>query len=190
VTAITSSGRNEAESETGKLDGKKVVVMVAPKFVRLIEQHSDTLAGRFHCQLEHCESTRSYTTKVPPEELTVREWEIYKHLGDWLLATPEADLEHTYRQIGARRYRQQVPLAEFVWAIVLAKRNLWEFLESDAFPEGLPEVFGELHFVMMVSRFFDRAIHYAVQGYEEARAQEPHHLTNNEGRTLRAEHAG
>jgi hypothetical protein len=147
--------------------------MVASKFVRLIERHSDALATRLHGQLQQSESTRFYTTRVPHEELIARESEIYQHLGDWLLAKTEADLARWYRELGARRYRQQVPLAELVWAIVLAKQNLWEFLDSEAFPEGLPEVFGELHLMQMVGHFFDRAIHYAVEGYEGARAQEP-----------------
>ncbi len=146
--------------------------MVASKLVRLIERHSDALATRLHGKLEESESTRVFAARVPREEVTARESEIYKNLGEWLLTRTEADLAQRYREIGARRYRQQVPLAELVWAIVLAKQNLWEFLNSEALPDGLPEVFGELDLVLMVGNFFDRAIHHAAQGYQEACEQE------------------
>jgi hypothetical protein len=147
--------------------------MVAPKFVHLIERHSDALATTLHARLEQSELTRSYTSRIPPEEVTARESEIYQNLGDWLLTKTESDVASRYREIGARRYRQQVPLPELVWAILLAKRTMWDFLDSEAFPDGLPEVYGELDLVHMVGRFFDRAVYYAVEGYEEARAQEP-----------------
>jgi len=41
-----------------------------------------------------------------------RVYEIYRHLGDWLLGKNQSDIEQRYREIGARRARQKVPLAE------------------------------------------------------------------------------
>ena len=66
---------------------------------------------------------------------------------------------------------------ELIWAIVLTKQNLWEFLTWKSIVDGPMRVFGELEVVQMVGQFFDRAIYYAAMGYEQAREAE--HLAEN-----------
>ena len=144
--------------------------MLTYRLVRLIETHAEKLASTLLDKVQHSEYTRSFSN-VPPSELEERVTEIYRHLGDWLLAKTDLDLERRYREIGARRCRQHVPLAELVWAIVLAKQTLWEFLSWESVPERLPEVFGELDLLLLMGGFFDRAIHFAVLGYEEAQSE-------------------
>jgi len=79
----------------------------------------------------------------------------------------ELDIEHRYREIGARRARQAVPLSELIQAIVLTKENLWEFLKSESVIDRAVEIMGELELLQMLEMFFDRAIYYAAVGYEE-----------------------
>lgn len=145
--------------------------MLTYRLVDLIQRHSETLAGSLLDNVRRSEFTRSFAAgSVPAEELHDWVGEIYRHLGEWLLAKTDAELERRYRTIGARRYHQQIPLPELVWAIVLAKQTLWEFLSWESVPERPAEVFGELGLLQMMGSFFDRAIHYAVLGYEDARA--------------------
>ena len=146
-------------------------MMLAYQFVRLIETHSDALASKLLDRVQQSSSTRAYSN-VPPKELRQRVYEIYEHLGDWLLGKKDVDIERRYREIGARRYHQQVPLNELIWAIVLTKQNLWEFLTWESIVDGPMKVFGELEVVQVVGQFFDRAIYYAAIGYEQARAAE------------------
>ena len=147
-------------------------MMVTNRLVRLIETHSETLAGSLLYKVQHSPFTKSYGN-LPPEELKERVGGIYLHLGDWLLGKKDLDIQMRYAAIGSRRFHQQVPLAELVWAIVLTRENLWEFLTWESGPERPVEVFGELELLQMLGQFFDRAIHYAVEGYEKARAVEP-----------------
>jgi len=107
---------------------------------------------------------------VPAHELRDRVYEIYRHVGEWLLGKNELDIEHRYREIGARRARQNVPLSEVIQAIVLSKENLWEFLKSEAVTDRAVEIMGELELLQMLEMFFDRAIYYAAVGYEEKTA--------------------
>jgi hypothetical protein len=145
--------------------------MLTYRLVELIQMHSEALAGNLLDNVRRSEFTRSFAAgSVPAEELRERVCEIYRHLGEWLLAKTDVDLEHRYRAIGVRRYHQQIPLPELVWAIVLAKQTLWEFLSWESVPERPADVFGELGLLQMMGSFFDRAIHYAVLGYEDARA--------------------
>jgi hypothetical protein len=145
--------------------------MVTYRLVDLIEKHSEALSAKLLENVRRSEFTRSFAAgSVPAEELRERVCEIYRHLGEWVLSKSNAELEHRYRTIGARRYHQHVPLPELVWAIILAKQTLWEYLSWESVPERPSEVIGELGLLQMMGSFFDRAIHYAVLGYEDARA--------------------
>ena len=144
--------------------------MLAYRLVRLIETHSEGLAAGLLKRVQTSELTRDYH-KVPPEDLQLRVSEIYRHLGDWLLGKSEFDIKERYREIGARRAEQQVPLSQLVWVIVLTKENLWEYLQHEAGMERPAEVFGELEMLQLLDQFFDRAIFYASLGYEQARVR-------------------
>jgi hypothetical protein len=141
-------------------------MMMLYRLVRLIETHSQALAG---CLLERVQSsdlTPDFKNKVPPEELKERVYEIYHHLGAWLMGKDEVHLQQRYLEIGARRCQQRVPLSEMVWVIVLTKENLWEFIKKESVLERPVEVFGELEMLQLLEQFFDRAIYYASVGYE------------------------
>jgi hypothetical protein len=62
-------------------------------------------------------------------------YEIYRHLGEWLIGKDESHLEQRYLQIGARRACQRVPLSEVIWVIVLTKETLWEFITMGCLEE-------------------------------------------------------
>ena len=140
-------------------------MMMFYRLVRLIENHSQALAASLLDRVQNSEATPSYKN-VPPEELKARVFEIYRHLGDWLITKDERDMEARYVEIGARRALQQVPLSQLVWAIVLTKENLWEFIKKQTALERPVEVFGEMEMFEWLDQFFDRAIYYAAIGYE------------------------
>jgi hypothetical protein len=145
-------------------------MMMLYRLVRLIETHSKALAACLLARVQVSEATPEYRN-VPPEELKARVYEIYSHLGDWLVNRDEFDLEQRYLRIGARRARQNVPLSQVAWAITLTKDNLWEFLKRESELERPVEILGELEMLQMLNRFFDRAIYYAAVGYERAVAE-------------------
>jgi len=144
-------------------------MMLAYRLVRLIETHSDALATGLLRKVENSELTREYHN-VPGEELKERVFEVYRHLGDWLLGKSDFDIRERYREIGARRAEQHVPLSQLVWCIVLTKENLWDFLKNESALERPSEVFGELEMLQLLDQFFDRAIFYASDGYEKTLA--------------------
>lgn len=149
-------------------------MIITYRFVRLIEDHSDALAASLLHKVQKSSRTENYG-KVPDEDLKQRVSEIYRHLGEWLLHKNEADIEQRYTEIGARRAHQGVPLSELIWAIVLTKHNLWEFILDEAYPERPVEILGKQELLQLLDQFFDRAIHAAAVGYEwavEASARE------------------
>ena len=148
-------------------------MMFSYRLVRLIEAHADALAAGLEERVQN-NSQVIHFREIPAHELRERVYEIYRHLGEWLLGKNELDIEHRYREIGARRAQQGVPLSEVVQAIVLTKENLWEFLKSEAVMDRAVEIMGELELLQMLEMFFDRAIYYATVGYEEAVARAAH----------------
>lgn len=148
------------------------MMMLTYKLVRLIETHSDTLAAGLLAKVRNSLRLGEYGS-VPPEELQQRVYEIYRHLGEWLLGRREIDLERRYIEIGARRAAQGVPLSQLIWAIILTKENLRDSLKGESAMERPPEVFGRLELLELLEQFFDRAIHYAAIGYEQFQATQP-----------------
>src|SRR5579885_3922900 len=102
-------------------------MMLLYRLVRLIEAHAQALASCLLTKVQESDHTKDFRN-VPQEELRERVYEIYRHLGDWLLGKTEFDIEKRYLEIGARRAEQNVPLSQLIMTIVLTKENLWEFL--------------------------------------------------------------
>ena len=141
-------------------------MMLAYRLVRLIETHYAHLAASL---LERVHSSPLLTDfrRVPSEELQRRVYEIYRHLGEWLINKSHKDIEQRYVEIGARRAAQGVPLSQVSWTIVLTKENLWEYLKNETVMERPTEVFAELEMLQLLDQFFDRALYYAAVGYEQ-----------------------
>ncbi len=147
-------------------------MMLAYRLLRLIETHYDALATGLQQRLQESDKTSDFR-KVPPADFKAAVSEIYRHLGEWLLGKTESEIERRYVEIGARRRQQGVRFSQLVWAIVLTKEYLWEYLKKEALPEKPVEVFGELEVFELLDQFFDRAIYYAGIGYEQELAAEP-----------------
>src|SRR5579863_3223600 len=141
-------------------------MMFSYRLVRLIESHADALAAGLEERVQ-ANPQVTHFSDISAQELKDRVYEIYRHLGEWLLGKNELDIEQRYHEIGVRRAQQKVPLSEVVQAIVLVKENLWDFLKSEAVMDRAVEIMGELELLQMLEMFFDRAIYYAAVGYEE-----------------------
>jgi hypothetical protein len=140
--------------------------MISLRLVREIESHSDELATRLIAQLETSSRT-SDLRKVPIEELRQRIQEILRHLSEWLLTKTGHDMEQRFFEIGERRASQGVALSNLCWAIVLTKGHLWEFLLSQGVMRGPVEIYGEMELLRLLDRFFDHALCFATEGYEQ-----------------------
>jgi hypothetical protein len=54
---------------------------------------------------------------------------------------------------------------------MLTRDCLWRYLRKEAFLDSIVELHAELELQQLLNQFFDRAIYYAIQGYEEAQEQ-------------------
>jgi hypothetical protein len=152
------------------MDSEEIAMMTLYRLVRLIETHSNELASSLLNRVHSSETTPDYYL-VADKDLRERVYEIYRHLGDWLMSRGEFDLEQRYEKIGARRANQSIPFSQVASAIILTKNNLWEFLKLHSEMERPVEAFGELEMLQLLDLFFDRAVYFAAVGYEKAGAE-------------------
>jgi hypothetical protein len=134
------------------------------KLIDLIEDHADELTERMVLKVRQDPRTTAYH-RFDDEELGERARLVYANLGKWLGETSEAGVEEEYFRLGRQRCTERIPLSEVVMALLLTRRNLWHFVEL----QGWDTVFDlrqQLDLELLVVRFFDRAIHHAVRGYE------------------------
>ncbi len=139
------------------------------RLVGVIEKHSHDLTERLVKRLRSDPRTSAYR-RLDDQEMRIRVERVYAHLGQWLGETAEGAVEEEYLRLGAGRCREGIPLSEVVAALLLTRRNLWEFIEEEP-GDTLLELHQKLDLELLVVRFFDRAIYYAVRGYEAHRAR-------------------
>ncbi len=149
--------------------------MLALRLVRLIESHSEMLARGLMTRIMVSAKCNDLH-KVPEQELEERSREIYRNLSDWLLHKTESDIEHTYRRIGRRRAEQGVSFSQFYWAIIMTKEHLWDFLIQEGVTETPLDLQGSFELIRLTEQFFERAIYFVAEEYEEyARKEHGHH---------------
>lgn len=146
-------------------------MLLAYRLLRLVETHADALAAGLLEKIKSSPLLPDYNS-VPPEDLKQEVREIYRHLAEWL-SKAELDVEKRYLQVGGKRAKQGVPLSQVIWAIILTKNNLWDFLKKEAVLDRPAEISGELEVEQLLDQFFDRAVYYAAVGYERCSAVEP-----------------
>jgi hypothetical protein len=141
--------------------------MLAMKLVRLIEAHSEALSRALTQQIRNSDRTTDFRN-IPAEDLRLAATEVYRNLGEWLMQKTEKDIAFRFRAIAARRAAEGIRLHQFVWALMLTRDHLWRFLRREAFADSIVELHAELEMQLLLNQFFDRALYYAVLGYEEA----------------------
>ena len=145
--------------------------MLASRLVHLIENHSEELATGLTAKLNQSERTRDFGN-IPREELQKTTAELYHNLGEWLLKKTEKDIENHFASVAGRRAAEGVSLRQFVWALIVSRNHLYQFLLGRAFADSIFELYNELELQQLLNQFFERAIYYGVAAYEDARERD------------------
>ena len=143
------------------------------RLVQLIEEDAAEMASGLVNKIERDPHAAGYLNHVPAPELWKRVHEIYRHLGEWLFSSTPAEVELRYREIGARRAEQRLPLSQLLHVILATKEFLWEYVRTHRHPvEPVSEVLADLELQLQLDQFYSRAVVFAAAGYEE-RAEQP-----------------
>ena len=138
--------------------------MLIARLVALIEDHADELTARLVRRLREDPRTSEYR-RFDEAELGRRAHDVYAHLGGWLERASEGRVEEEYFRLGNTRRTEGIAPSQVVSALLLTRRNLWEFVDSVGGNTVL-ELRQQWDLELLVVRFFDRAIYHTVRGYE------------------------
>jgi hypothetical protein len=140
--------------------------MISQRLVQLIETHADELTKRWLKDVRQNVDTPGYHT-FPEQELYKRAFDVYSHLGRWIGSeTHRAEVERVYTALGAERFREGFTLSEVVEALLLTKRHLWWYVREHGLIDSAVHLYQSIELFETVVLFFDRAVHFAVVGYE------------------------
>ena len=152
--------------------------MISASLIDLIEVHAPQLTNDVVQELHTNERTRGFRA-VKREDLEQRLFELLNHLGDWI-GSPKAERVRTeFTEWGQRRFDQQVPLSEIIFAVIILKQHLRRYIRENglvdaAFPRVEQEYVLPMHLHSLqelnftVGVFFDEAIYNLARGYEAA----------------------
>jgi hypothetical protein len=143
-------------------------VITTFRLVHLIEEDAADMASGLLEKIEHDANAAGYLEHVPSAELWKRVHEIYRHLGGWLTERTAGEVARRYREIGARRADQGLPLSQLLYVILATKTYLHEHVQQHHPPVTQPsEVMADLEMETLLEQFYDHAIFFAALGYEE-----------------------
>jgi hypothetical protein len=138
--------------------------MLLEELVKLIENQADELAALMVRKIRESPRLSGYH-RFGDEELAERSRLVYANLGKWMEDEAEGLVAQEYLALGKRRYAERIPLSQVVWALLLIRRNLWEFVEGQGW-DTMEDLKRTLDLELLVVRFIDRAILHTVRGYE------------------------
>jgi hypothetical protein len=150
--------------------------MIAAKLIELIEIHAGPLAREVTKDLMTNERTRGFRT-VRPEDLEQRVFQLYHHLGDWIGDPKHDRVQAEFLEWGRERFGQGILLSEIIFAIILLKRHLRQYIADNglvdaSFPRVDSDYVLPMHLQSLqelnfqVGAFFDEALYHLTRGYE------------------------
>jgi hypothetical protein len=139
--------------------------VLSARLIKVIEEHAEQLTRAVLTDLAGNARTPHYHD-LPADELHRRVYDVYHNLGRWLGDRTEERLETTFGGLGRRRRGEGVPLSEVVYALVLIKEHLREYIQAVGLVDSAVELYLEEELHLMIGQFFDRAVYHTVKGYE------------------------
>ena len=138
--------------------------MLSDQLIRIIESHAEELTRGTVEVLQSSVQTPAYHA-LSPNELHDRIFEIYHNLGHWLLGNTDQSIQDQYEQLGKQRFKEGVPLAQLLWALVLIKEHLRDSIGNFMSADSALELHRERELFRLMGRFFDRALCYTAEAY-------------------------
>jgi hypothetical protein len=142
--------------------------MLAVRLIQLVETHAEEIVQAVLADVRTNPRTPSFT-RVPEADLRHRLHDLYRHFGDWIGDRTEPRIAEQYVEVGRRRLQDNVPIEEVVYALVLVKEHLHEFIRHHGLAGSVVELYSEEQLYHLVGSFFDRATYFTVKGYEDER---------------------
>lgn len=139
---------------------------VSRKLVELIERGAEDLTRRWMRDVRAQDAMPHY--KIHDEgQVFERGFRVYSQLGRWLSQDmTKTEIRDHWMALGRERRREGYALSEIVQALCLIRRHLWIKVDSEGLLDTALDLRHAIELFTRVLIFFDRAIYFAVIGYE------------------------
>jgi len=138
---------------------------LSDRLIRTIENNAEEFAEATVKKLHSSTRTEAYH-KLSHRDLYNRCYEIYQNLGLWLWEKSDHAIQAQYNELGEKRFDEGIPLPQVLWAIVMTKERLLEYLGACGLVDSAMDLYQQQEFVRLIGHFFDRALCYTGEGYE------------------------
>ncbi len=139
--------------------------MLSARLVGLIEDHAEELTHGLIEDLHTNPRTPEYH-KLPRPIIHRRMYEVYHNLGEWLGRENDEFIEAHYTRLAKVRSADGIPLSEVIYALILTKNHLLEYIRSSGLVSSAIELYQQQELHRLAGGFFDKAIYYTARGYE------------------------
>lgn len=143
--------------------------MLSAHLIRMIENHAEDLTRELLNDLGNNQRTPCFHG-LTREELHKKVYDFYHNLGRWLGEKSDAHVEAAYSELGRTRHAEGIPLSEILYAVILIKEHLRNYIRRSAAVDSAVELYQEAELNLMIGHFFDKALYYTCRGYEEVGA--------------------
>ena len=153
---------------------------MSSRLVRAIEDHAEELTRGVLDDLATNGRTPAYHG-LSRADLHDRVYDVYRNLGRWLGDDVEEGVAASYGALGRERRAEGIPLEEVVYALILTKHHLRDYILRTGLAASAVDLYQEEDLHLRVDQFFDRAVYHTVRGYQAAEraASERVALTGN-----------
>jgi hypothetical protein len=141
--------------------------MRALKLVQHMQTNADRMSEAVIQKMRGSDRCSELFLKVPAEDQARSTGTIYRDLIDWLATEADSTIEDRYIALGMCRAEQGVPFSHLYWAVTIAHEYLWEYMQQECLLDEPVEFWGGVMLLRSLTRFFDRALYFALIGYQK-----------------------
>ena len=120
--------------------------MISMRLVTMIEDHAEQLTAGLVRELQRHPRPERYH-QLPVAELHDRGYAVYRNLSKWLQRESESEIEASYGDLGRRRQQEGIPLSQVIFALMLTKEHLLDYVKSSGLADSALELYQELELV-------------------------------------------
>jgi len=144
--------------------------MRALKLIQHMKGNAERMSEEVLQKIRNSERCKQLLLAVPAEDQQRSTLAVYRDLTAWLGTESDATIEERYVSLGVRRAQQGVPFSNLYWAICIAHEYLWSYIQQECLLDEPVEFWGGVNLLSSLTQFFNRALYFALLGYEKVAA--------------------
>jgi len=143
-------------------------MLLINRFIGLIEDHAESLSLTWVDEVRSNALTRGYS-KFSKKELHDIVYSRFRRLGKWVAKQENIDKEIAlnFREKGKERAEAGIKSSEMIYSLILERDMLFAYVkEHGIVTEGI-DLNRAIQFSEQLNYFYDKAIYFALVGYEQ-----------------------